>query len=215
MKRKANGQPAKQPAAKKVAKKTLFNPSPRKPLSVELKNFDTNNTITPLAGVGTWQIQNLNTFGQGVTSSDRVGRKITMKKISLRWFISATGAAGSGGCGRFKIVYDKQTNGAQPAVTDIFAINNGLSHNNLFNSERFITIFDSLTPSLAVNDLANSRGQENFKKTMNLDTMYLSGGTGIADVGTGGLFILYSQQVQSAASINTFSYSCRIRYTDV
>lgn len=215
MKRQANGQPTKKAPPKKVAKKTIFNPAPRKGLHVELKNFDSNNTITPAAGASTWQIQNLNTLGQGLTSSDRVGRKITMKKLTFRWFVNLTGAAGSGGVGRFKIVYDKQTNGVQPLVTDIVAINNGLSHNNLFNAERFITLFDSYTDPLHTNDQGCSAGKQTFKKVMNLDTMYLSAGAGIADVGTGGLFILYSQMVASAASVNTLSYSCRIRYTDV
>ena len=46
----------------------------------------------------------------------RVGRKITMTKITMNWNVAMPSAAVGGGSLRFKVVYDKQTNGAAPSI---------------------------------------------------------------------------------------------------
>lgn len=91
----------------------------------ELKFLDVNTGIT-VGGAAA------STFGSGVLlnglangndASSRIGRKVTIKSLYLRWsqlFIAGAGGAGSI---RVLIVYDKQANAAAPAITDILLAN--------------------------------------------------------------------------------------------
>ena len=89
----------------------------------------------------------------------RVGRKITMTKITVNWNVAMPSAAVGGGSLRFKVVYDKQTNGAAPTTLGVFAVDNFYSHNNLANADRFITLFDHITDPLCVQGNLNSAGK--------------------------------------------------------
>ena len=63
-----------------------------------------------------------------------------MTKITMNWNAMMPSAAVGGGSLRFKVVYDKQTNGAAPSILGVFAVDNFYSHNNLANADRFITL---------------------------------------------------------------------------
>ena len=88
----------------------------------ERKNIDSNlvggsGVATPI-GLPDWSptITLLNGVAQGATEVTRVGRKITMTKITVNWNVAMPSAAVGGGSLRFKVVYDKQTNGAAPSI---------------------------------------------------------------------------------------------------
>ena len=81
----------------------------------ERKNIDSNlvggsGVATPI-GLPDWSptITLLNGVAQGATEVTRVGRKITMTKITMNWNAMMPSAAVGGGSLRFKVVYDKQT----------------------------------------------------------------------------------------------------------
>jgi len=57
----------------------------------------------------------LNGCAQGNSGFTRIGRRLLMKSILFRYFF----APGSSSCFRILVVYDKQTNGALPATTDV------------------------------------------------------------------------------------------------
>ena len=120
------------------------------------KNIDSNlvggsGVATPI-GLPDWSptITLLNGVAQGATEVTRVGRKITMTKITMNWNAMMPSAAVGGGSLRFKVVYDKQTNGAAPSILSVFTVDNFYSHNNLANADRFITLFDHITDPLCV-----------------------------------------------------------------
>ena len=122
----------------------------------ERKNIDSNlvgvsGIATPI-GLPDWSptITLLNGVAQGATEVTRVGRKITMTKITMNWNVAMPSAAVGGGSLRFKVVYDKQTNGAAPSILSVFTVDNFYSHNNLANADRYITLFDHITDPLCV-----------------------------------------------------------------
>ena len=105
----------------------------------ELKYFDINIS----SGTGTsWQILStlaLASIVQGTGSQQRIGRKIRVKGVVFR-AISTLGVASNNAQNPFTIdfIWDKQCNGATPAIGTIYQ--NGASQNlpNPDNDERFV-----------------------------------------------------------------------------
>lgn len=186
---------------------SLINPPQLRKSLVEKKNFDSTVTLTP-AGVNLWsQIVPLNIIVQGTSQVTRIGRKIQMVSFSLKYIFKST--AGTPGNIRIMVVYDKQTNGALPVVTDILLNNSIVSHNNLNNSDRFITVCDVISP-LQQNTLQPIFSTINRK--INLDTMFSTTAGVITDITSGGLFVM---MIPSDGLItDTVDIQTRLRFTD-
>jgi len=71
----------------------------------------------------------LNGCAQGNSGFTRIGRRLLMKSILFRYFF----APGSSSCFRILVVYDKQTNGALPATTDVVNTTDAHAPLNLIN----------------------------------------------------------------------------------
>lgn len=104
----------------------------------------------------------LNDVGVGAGFYQRVGRKIEMKSLEFKVHIrpgdgASTGVTGladgiyGGGMYRFLVIYDTQTNGVAPVISDILQCVNSLGTNvvltsnalvNLNNRERFKVLRD-------------------------------------------------------------------------
>lgn len=98
--------------------------------------------------VNTGQITpSVNLIAQGVSESERVGRKCTIRSIGWRYKVSlperdAVADPSAGDNVRVMLYVDKQANGATAAVTDILESADFQSFNNLSNSGRFIILHD-------------------------------------------------------------------------
>ncbi len=89
----------------------------------------------------------LNLIAQGVTESERIGRKCTLKSISWSYDfklpeIDAQATPAAGDTVRLMVYLDKQCNGATATVTDILESADFHSFKNLANSSRFVTLLD-------------------------------------------------------------------------
>lgn len=106
----------------------------------EMKFFDTVMSSAPIDTTGE-NIQALNLIPQGVTESTRVGRKCTIKRITMKGFLRWDPAMNAASYGtshiRLALVLDKQANGAAPDYTDVYETNSVLSPRNLANVGRF------------------------------------------------------------------------------
>ncbi len=118
----------------------------RASLSVEKKfhDVDVDDASVNTAGTVTATV---NIIAQGVTESERVGRKCTITNINVRYTIvlpeiDAAATPGPGDVCRVIFFVDKQANGAAAAVTDILETADYQSFNNLSNSSRFRVLMD-------------------------------------------------------------------------
>ncbi len=114
------------------------------PAGNELKFHDVDQDDAALAATGTVSTS-WNLIPQGVTESQRVGRKCTIKSINWKGALnlpSTTDFDNSSDVARIMLVLDKQANGATPAVTDILESADFQSFNNLANSMRFVKLYD-------------------------------------------------------------------------
>ncbi len=111
--------------------------------SGELKFHDLDVDVT-IASAGT-VTASLNIIAQGVTESERVGRKCLIRSIGWKFSLNlpATATANStSDIVRVILFQDKQCNGATATVTGILETADFQSFNNLANKGRFRTLMD-------------------------------------------------------------------------
>jgi len=105
----------------------------------ERKFLDTS--LNTIGSITTGQEKLLCTIvPQGNTESERIGRKIRVKKMSIKGILTlaaATAEANSSAAVKLMMVMDTQTNGSAFAATDLLETDAFSSFNNLANSSRF------------------------------------------------------------------------------
>lgn len=97
-----------------------------------------NTVVDDAAIAATLTINNLTVIAEGNGESERVGRKLTVTKISVLYSMQLPGsttAAASSDTVRCMLIQDKQTNGAQFVATDLIDLDNFNEFNNLANSK--------------------------------------------------------------------------------
>lgn len=167
----------------------------------------------------TWNFALVNGIAPGTGSSARIGSRIEVKSIAFRVNCQTTSNATNGSPLRVRIFYDKESNGAAPAATDVFNQNDINGMNNLLLGGRFITLFDKTwDPVLSGVGGAGAgavQGQtlEGYVK-VNLPVKYNAGIAGtVADIVSGSIYFatcqngVFSPQLDEAL--------VRIRYTDI
>lgn len=182
----------------------------------ELKFID--NSLGPLAVVAAtnnWTLQALlNGVQSGSTATTRIGRKMVMKSILLRYSASLAATSTGGSPVRVLVVYDKQANAAAPAITDILLADDFESPNNLSNRDRFVTIFDHITQPISIQN--NYSVADTLYKKLNLETMFNTGSAGtIADITSGSVYLLTSQDGSIGTANASIQLYTRIRFDDV
>lgn len=115
----------------------------------ELKDITILQTANFTAGQVTATVSVINPVSQGVSQIQRIGRKITMKTLYVRF--TAHMAATSVGSSplRVCILYDKQANATSPATTLVpFLTDQITTPNNLSYLSRFETVMDEMVPCI-------------------------------------------------------------------
>lgn len=99
-----------------------------------------NGTI-PTTGV---VIPSLNLVGQGAGSNERIGNKITIRNINIRWWFTIDNVSGfcPSTCMRFIVYVDKQCNGTSANVNEILSTNDYASFRNMDTVDRFQILTD-------------------------------------------------------------------------
>ena len=130
---------------------------------------------------------------------------------SIQWRAIAQNSSGASQH-RIVVIYDKQSNGALPALTDIFTANSFVSPMNLNNADRFVVIHDEITESIQSSSLNISSSR--FSKC-NLETIF-TGNTGtITDILSGSLFMTIANNGGTITGVVTaLDVYARVRYTD-
>jgi len=186
--------------------------------------------VTAFAGAG--NILCLNGVVRGTDVNQRIGRRICLKGLLFRGVVQQTGAGSSvSEMLRLMLVYDRQTNGANPAVGDIIQdVNSGttdnMSYMNINNTKRFVVLakhtWVQATQGTGTNkELANnvsettSRMCDIFvpaKKIKSLITEFNSGVAGdVTDIISGGLFAVWI----GVSGNYSLSWKCRWRWCDL
>ena len=105
---------------------------------------DTTGSVTLLDGVAT-----------GTDYTQRIGRKILLKSLYITGYVAPPGATTVGSnIARIILVYDSQTNGAAPIITDVLNSANAADQLNLNNRDRFKVLMDKRMALGEINTVA-------------------------------------------------------------
>lgn len=172
----------------------------------EQKNYDLSVAVPAIAAAYQFStVQLITGMAQGVGTGQRVGRRVVLTKMIIRW-------RQIGPQGRFCVIYDQQPNGVLPAITDIFDINDQNGLNNLNNSDRFMVLHDEYIIAQSIYDTTTgvTAGKWVYKREP-LQQVW-SGTTGtIADLSTGAIYVVWAGAAIVAGS---FTYRSRVRFSD-
>ncbi len=193
-------------------------------LNGELKFHDLEVTDAAVAAGAVVQAAIL-TIPEGNGESDRIGRKITIRKIGWRLTVtlpSTATAASTSDVIRVILGYDKQANLALPTNTDVLEAATFRSFNNLANSARFRILMDR-TYDLKAHS-GSGRGStdtlsygedvidDSFFKDVNLLISYNNSATTgvITSITSGNLFVIYC----SRDGLGGVASTMRVRFSD-
>lgn len=197
----------------------------------ELKHVDTGATNTMSS---TTVFQLLNNIRLGNDDYQRVGKEIKMKSLLLTAQVQDLRRTfNAHDWLRYMIIYDRQTNGAAPVITDVLQsvdINGGVTSNvrsakNENNKDRFKILLDQ---SYGIPNDGNGGALEagqrttgsfpntikHYIKLQGLITKYLSDAGGIAMIGSGSLYLVLLGNNTLANSNYDFNFNARLTYAD-
>jgi len=167
-------------------------------------------------GVAFTGMTELNVIAAGAAVYERIGAKIMVRSIRIRTAWTANGSPCLGVI-RAAVVYDRQPNGAAPAIGDLFqdlrvaggTTTDLMSGVNIGNKNRFTVlrdqsfIFDSSHLVTALDWFIPCRLQTEYRA---------SGGT-IGDISTGAILLVVAAQ-NNTSFLNMPTCRARIRYED-
>lgn len=188
----------------------------------ELKFFDVTLDDAVIAATGT-VTDSINKIAQGVTESQRVGRKCTIRSIGWRYIISlpeVTAAANPPGSDTIRLIMflDKQCNGATATVTGILEGAQFQEFNNLANKGRFRTLVDEMVDInylsgvgiSASQDYAGVRVSGSFFKKCSIPIEFDSTTGAITEIRSNNIGVL----LISGAGLPAFGSRIRLRFSD-
>ncbi len=189
----------------------------------ELKFFDSTLTDAVVATGGNFT-NSINKIPQGVTESERVGRKCTLKSLWWRYQVTlprqdAVVVSSNGDSIRIVLYLDKQANGATATAADLLETDTFHGFRNLSNQNRFVWLYDKIhnvNYSGMASDGAGVVSQEpktfNFMCYKKLDLpVEFSGTTGaIGEIKSNNLGVM----LMSANGICGFDSNIRLRFSD-
>lgn len=227
------------PRPAKYRKTTAYK---RKPLPAvqrtsasELHSIDVPLTSVDADSTGSFNLLNGTIPGDNLQNRD--SRKIQMRKALIRGVLrfDKAGTTPIDDVVRIILFYDRQSNGAAPAIADVLrnvdsagtTTTSSLSAVQLANSARFLILRDEMW-HMPITDATNaitgrllgdvpSKGSSFkwFVKLPNLETHYNAGVAGtVADITTGALFLLVLGRSANADSQWGLTFESRVRFAD-
>lgn len=197
----------------------------------ETKFFDTAIGIL-FDTTGTVDVPSLNLIPQGVTQSQRIGRKCNITSIDLNgevtWQVDMTGTAYANSDVKLCLILDTQSNGAAPAYGDVFDLtlaNPIYAFRNMANSERFKVLKtwhkkgQHGVNSLSANEVPPTDSallisappqRVSFHKTCNIPLEFSSTTGAITELKTNNLCMIAISG--NGDDIHTFTGTCRLKF---
>lgn len=205
-------------AASRVFQAPLVNRIVRKlRKQVEVKEINTNGNSNMLVGAsGTWAATGqflLNPLAQGTTKLTRIGDKINMKDLLLRYRIERDATETNGFGARVVIFLDRKTvGGVAPVVTDLFLTDNYLAPLNRANAGRFAILHDEF---VSFDNDEFTKADKIYLDLKRTGTVHYGRGNAgtVADITTGALWLWINCYDFSVAGANV-QINSRVKFSD-
>lgn len=202
----------------------------------ELNAVDLPSAVYVLNSTGS--VTPLNLIRAGSTYVNRTGRRIEMQSIRISGLIEPVPRTNTGNNDyvRIIVVYDRQTNGANPLIADVLATTDQAATNtttsfsglNLNNRDRFQILMDyrcdlpsytntagSIT-AVGLQDQQKEYAIDRFIKLRGMLTQFKADSSPavIGDIATGGLFLITIGTQAAGAEGWQAALETRLRFTD-
>lgn len=175
-------------------------------LNVELKHFDTDNTIYPYTGAflstGLFQI------AQGDADNQRNGEKLRIKSLHIQGSVVKNAAVANT---LIKIVLVKcpTIHSDTSPQTEVYTTQSMTSFRNMDFTKKYSVIW---TKTISLNSI---KTKQLFDKYIKLDIPVSYTAAGADTIEANGYFLMItSDQINNASSIPTFNFKTRVRYID-
>ncbi len=189
----------------------------------ETKFHDVDLDDAVVAGTGTI-VPTVNIIAQGVTESERIGRKCTISQINWRYQCTLPVRDAQMTPGGFDVVrvimfLDRQANKATALVTDVLESVNWQSFNNLVNKNRFLILHDKeveLNYEGMASDGAGVVSQAayalsgSFYKKVNIPIEFNAAAGAMTEITSNNIGVL----LISSKGVAGFNSKIRLRFTD-
>lgn len=176
-------------------------------VNAEPKFVDTVSTGVAFANTMTYV--RLTSIAQGTTDSTRVGNKILLKDLLIRWTCSINTAATGNNIVRIILFVDKQTEGALPINPDPLATANADAPLSMDESKRYVIIRDW---HYVLNTTTFQSTAKKHYKILNFHCDFDGTGSTIGDAKENQIYLGF---ITSAASnFPSLSYYARVKYFD-
>lgn len=183
----------------------------------------------------------LNAISEGASFYNRIGRKISMKSIRLTYVIERyqnVTPVNVPEVLRVMLIYDRQSNGSFPSITDVLQAYKGDGNNssagnavlcylNMTNSERFSVLADQWIdipdPSdstyksgiAGILNYNNEMPRDRYIKLKGLETTYKAQPAAIGSIATGGLYLVLVSLNTPEQCNYRLRGAARLRYLDI
>lgn len=205
----------------------------------EIKTVDVQKTTSVISTTSTFTL--LNGVQEGSAFYNRIGRKICMKSIRVSGSLQISGLGGNvPEYLRVLIVYDRQTNGAFPVISDILANydnaggtnaagDTALAGLNMNNSERFYVLRDTRyyianaeegtgesNAVASIVDYQNKGNYDEYVKLGDLETTFkaTTNPAVVGNIATGGLYLVTIGTVAVGTAGYGLVWNSRLRFKD-
>ncbi len=184
----------------------------------ELKFWDVNKGITATSVTGTIFNNSLNLIPQGVTESNRVGRKCVIKGLYMKMILRQPATVTASNCSdatRMVIYLDKQCNGTAAIVANLLNGTDILNFRNLTNSGRFRFLCDKTWQTSSQSGNGSSTGEYALYRSINIPNLNIPIEF---DSTTGALTEIRSNNIGvmviSESAETVVQYGVRLRFSD-
>lgn len=185
----------KKPYAKRYKKGSLVRDvSVMKRMMRLNRNVGRIDVSVELPAHNTGEVQCLNLIAGGTDDNERLGNKITLISYQYRFQVPQPLNADAAQVVAWYLVYDRQTNGANPPINDYLEAINSRVFPNWEYKDRFVTLRSwhrlAPTPNSTVATAQDGQSGQGYIKFKGEITQYQAQTAAIANVITGGLFLV-------------------------
>lgn len=155
----------------------------------------------------------INGIAEAVGDEGRIGRQVTLKSVEVHGWNYSTASTGTDQGHRVLVVYDKQTNGAAPAITDILETVHPIDQREESKRTRFIVLMDKAF-SLSRDGVAGDSAMWKFYKKIDLPEEFRGTAAAVTSISMGGLYVITLGDQAAGSSAGSCKWSATVRYTD-
>lgn len=211
--------PAKRPKLRNRQFRRLIGDAGSNAPELKYNDIATANYVADTTGTVTL----LNGISQGSDNTNRIGRVMVMKSVHVRGIVSPVDSSTGNTLARLILVWDSDTDGVAPTVTDILQTANSTSPMNLNNRGRFTVLANeeffiggiSTTATMSYAQSPSGAVFDRFVKLPGKGCRTINSGTGatVASIQQGAIWMVTIGD-RGANDGGTFSVYSRVRFTD-